>query len=392
MTYQQQLAANVYKLFGIKASKWFMLFMPVVVLFFMENGLSVGEVMQIQAVYSIAVALFEIPSGYFSDKLGRRLTLVLGMTITFLGVLMLCFAYGYWELMLANIMLGLAGSLISGTDSALLYDSLLQIQREDEYLKLEGRMYSVATFSEAIAAIFGGLIAAHYGYRATFWAFLLCLLPGILLAWSLVEPKSDEEKTKAGWDNIQHILSYTFVGNVRLRWFVLLSASMGAATLTMAWFAQPYFKEIGFSDKTIGILWSVLNLTAAVFSFSAFYMDQLMSRRHLAWLIVIGIAAGYAGLGFSYGVLGIAFIFLIYVMRGIAVPVLKDFINMETPSDMRATVLSIRGFFIRITFAALAPFLGWISDVYTLQQAFLVAAVSFGAFGLVCMGALLGRA
>lgn len=387
-TYQQQLQANVYKLFGIKASKWFMLFMPVVVLFFMDNGLTVGQVMQVQAAYSLAVALFEIPSGYFSDRLGRRLTLTIGMSISALGIGLMCMAYGFWGFIFAEIMMGLGGSFISGTDSALLYDSLLQINRKNDYLKLEGRMYSVATFSEAIAAIFGGLIAAQFGMRATLYAFFICLLPGILLSWSLVEPKVLEVQERAGWNNIKRILQYTFFDNKNLRWYVLLSASMGAATLTMAWFAQPYFNSIGLSTAVIGILWSALNLTVAVFSFSVHYMERFISKYGMAILIVVGISLGYLALGFSYGAAGVAFIFLIYIMRGIAVPVLKDFINIETPSDMRATVLSIRGFFIRIIFAVLAPFLGWISDVYTLQQAFLVAAVTFGVLGGISLLAL----
>ncbi len=387
-TYEQQLQANVYKLFGIKASKWFMLFMPVVVLFFMDNGLTVGQVMQVQAAYSLAVALFEIPSGYFSDRLGRRLTLTLGMSISALGIGLLCMAHSFWGFIFAEILMGLGGSFISGTDSALLYDSLLQINRKNDYLKLEGRLYSVATFSEAIAAIFGGLIAAKFGMRATLYAFFICLLPGILLSWSLVEPKVQEIQERAGWDNIKRILHYTFFDNKNLRWYVLLSAGMGAATLTMAWFAQPYFNSIGLSTAVIGILWSALNLTVAVFSFSVHYMERFMSKYGMAVLIVVGISLGYAALGFSYGPTGVAFIFLIYIMRGIAVPVLKDFINIETPSDMRATVLSIRGFFIRIIFAVLAPFLGWISDVYTLQQAFLVAAVTFGILGGVSLLAL----
>ena len=60
------LAHNIWKLYLIKISKWFMVFMPILVLFMQDNGLSLQAVMTIQAIYSLGVAVFEIPSGYFS--------------------------------------------------------------------------------------------------------------------------------------------------------------------------------------------------------------------------------------------------------------------------------------------------------------------------------------
>ena len=45
-----------------------------------------------------------------------------------------------------------------------------------------------------------------------------------------------------------------------------------------------------------------------------------------------------------------------------------------TFSEMRATVLSIRNFIIRLIFAAVAPFIGWLNDAYSLRTALLASA------------------
>mgnify|MGYP000674190830 FL=1 len=45
-----------------------------------------------------------------------------------------------------------------------------------------------------------------------------------------------------------------------------------------------------------------------------------------------------------------------------------------TFSEMRATVLSIRNFIIRLMFAAIAPFIGWLNDMYSLRIALLASA------------------
>ena len=41
--------------------------MPIITIFYTEHGLSLHEVFLIQAIFSIAVVLFEVPSGYFAD-------------------------------------------------------------------------------------------------------------------------------------------------------------------------------------------------------------------------------------------------------------------------------------------------------------------------------------
>ena len=53
---------NIWKLYLIKISKWFMLYMPYVVPFYTENGLDIQQVMVLQAVYSISIVALEIPS------------------------------------------------------------------------------------------------------------------------------------------------------------------------------------------------------------------------------------------------------------------------------------------------------------------------------------------
>ena len=53
------LKSNINKMYLLKAVKWFMIIMPIIVLFFEEHGLSLTQIMILQATYSFTVALFE---------------------------------------------------------------------------------------------------------------------------------------------------------------------------------------------------------------------------------------------------------------------------------------------------------------------------------------------
>ena len=91
-------------------------------------------------------------------------------------------------------------------------------------------------------------------------------------------------------------------------------------------------------------------------------------------LILVFIAGGYLALAYNLTYWGLAILLLFYIVRGFATPVLKGYINQLTFSDMRATVLSIRNFIIRLMFAGAAPFVGWLNDMYSLKTALLASA------------------
>ena len=125
------IQSNFWKLYAIVGLRWFLLIMPIIVLFFEENGLSLTDSMVLQAVFSIAVIVLEVPSGYYADVIGRRNSLVFGATLAFFGFVTYALAHGFWTFLAAELILGLGASFISGTDSALLYDSLLVTTQVD---------------------------------------------------------------------------------------------------------------------------------------------------------------------------------------------------------------------------------------------------------------------
>ena len=60
------------------------------------------------------------------------------------------------------------------------------------------------------------------------------------------------------WDN-----------NAILRFYLLVTALFGLASLLLAWFAQPFLDVKGVDKNVIGYLWAAFNLTVAFFSFNA---------------------------------------------------------------------------------------------------------------------------
>jgi MFS family permease len=372
----QSVQSNIFKLYIIKIAKWFMLFMPIVVLFYKDNGLEMRHIFILQAIYSIAIVALEIPSGYLADAMGRKITLVLGVILGFFGFLTYSFSYGFIGFLIAEIILGLGQSLISGADSAMLYDSLLEIRKKDRYIKFEGRMVSIGNFAEAIAGILGGLLAT-ISFRYPYYAQTIVAFWGIPAALLLVEPIRHKRLVKMKFTDILKIVKYSLHDNYELKWNIIFSSVIGASTLTMAWFVQPYFELVLLPVSLFGVLWTILNLTVGFSAMIAHKVEMKLKQIKTMILITALIPIGYIVVSRINALWGISILLIFYFVRGLATPVLKDYINRLCDSDIRATVLSVRNFVIRIFFAIIGPFVGWYTDKFSLQSALFLSGIIF---------------
>jgi len=82
---------------------------------------------------------------------------------------------------------------------------------------------------------------------------------------------------------------------------------------------------------------------------------------------------------------GLIILLVFYLARGLATPTLHNYINLITTSEVRATVLSVRNFLIRLIFAVTGPIWGWITDKYSLQSAIFSAVIIYGLLALISL-------
>lgn len=358
--------------------------MPILMLYYQDTGLSSHESFLLKAIYSAIIIVLEIPSGYFADKMGRKNTLVIGAIMGVVGMLTYALFGGFWAFLLAEIALGVSQSFVSGSDSAMMYDSLLHDKRQSLYTKFEGRNTAIGNGAESLAAILGGLLA-EVSFRLPFMVQTGIAFMAVPAALTLMEPPS----IRQGHETIRHtfiIVKQSILANNTLRYFLFFSSVIGACTLTMAWIYHPYLKEsLGISIYQIGIIAAVLNMIAAAFSLSAHSISQRISQRHVLMGIGLLIPLSYLLIGWLNNIWVLAVLAGFYLLRGIATPVLKDYVNMNTPSDIRATVLSVRNFVIRAVFVVAAPAIGYLTDDYGYDTAFIVVGGVFLALGIALL-------
>ena len=86
-----------------------------------------------EAAFAMAMVMMEVPSGYLSDTWKRKYALLLGFVIQTIGFVVMFLGEGFLLMVAAQAICGLGMSFVSGTGSALIYDSLLGADKERTY-------------------------------------------------------------------------------------------------------------------------------------------------------------------------------------------------------------------------------------------------------------------
>ncbi len=376
---------NIPLLYFITGVRSFMLIMPVVSLFFQQEvHLSLGELFLIQALFGISVFLLEVPSGYLADRISRRGCVIGGCFVAVIGMTVYASASSVGSLIAAEFLLAVALSLVSGADSALIYDSLLCAGQEGQYTKITSRLTTISGWSEAISGIAGGLLAAE-NIRFPFFGEAVVGLFACAAALFLIEtPIAHRGEGRAS--SLRAVVTMALKGDAGLSSLLLYAASTGASTLTVVWLLQPYLYVKGLAIPLFGFVWCFLNVMVGV---GAFFVPKLLRRFSSAQLIKAIcplIASVYCTLFIFersiplWGVVPI--IALFFYIRGMSCPLYQSAVNSLVESNVRATVLSIQSMVFRLFFAVLGPIVGYTAQGLSFQWGFLCAAALYGSMGL----------
>jgi hypothetical protein len=243
-------------------------------------------------------------------------------------------------------------------------------------------MVSIGNIAEASAGIVGGLLAL-ISLRMNFYAQTGVAFLAIPAAILLVEPARHERLKIFTFRAVLHVVRDSLFINQKLRTNIFLSAVIGTATLTMAWFAQPYFKHIGLPLNLYGLLWTTLNLIVGLAAMIAYRIEARLGARPTVLALAILIPAGYIIMSGMQSAWALIVLYAFYIVRGIATPVLKDYIHRLSRSEVRATVLSVRNFIIRLCFVLVGPAMGMMTDRMGLEKALLYGGMVFLALGIL---------
>lgn len=375
-----KLKNNIQKIYTLKFFAMFLVLMPIIVPFFQSKGIGMSGVYLLQSIFAITVFVMEIPSGYISDLLGRKKSLVCASALKALGFSLFPFADSLEVLIVAEILLGIGASLSSGTDIALIYDTLEVTDPKKAHIKILGKTLSYLALGEGIAGLISSLLMIFL-FDMQYLAIVSAIISFIpfFIALTLVEPPRIKMESSHK-ENFTYIYKNLFKQSKVLRLILLHSILTSSGTLLAVWLFQKYWIDIAIPLIMFGFLWAATNFIVAIVSKYAHKIEKHLGS--VQTILVIGILpiVGYFGISLTQSYWGVLFCFCFQITRGISQIVLKDALNKRVTADFRATANSVSQMGVRVIFLIFGPVLGYVIDLKGIGTACFI----MGCLYIVC--------
>ena len=371
------LESNIIKLHVMNALGHARFHTAIYALFLLSKGFSTRDFFLIESAYALVLLLMEAPTGVISDRISRKWSLVVASVVAIPVVPVIIFSDSFFVVLGAMAAGGAASALVSGTDVALLYDTLVALGREGGFQRVLGKMTLYSSASLAVAAIAGGLLAQR-GMAYAWWAYFAIGLLALPVRLSLREPPF--RKTAEPEQYARHLgeaLRISFTGNVG--YFVVYAAVIWLFFRLGFWLWQPYLELIAVPLPAFGVVYAAQNVMFGLVSRHAYRIETRLGLRASLLLIPSVLAVALLMQSQATGPLGGAFIFAHSAASGAFSILLPAYINQRIPSTKRATVLSIKNMLNSVLFMVFSPLLGQVVDTSSLSAALLGMAVTLAA-------------
>jgi MFS family permease len=367
-----------------------------ILLFFLEQGISFLQIGTLISIREISILIFEIPTGFVADSLGRRGSMIFAFLSYIISFLIFFFFPGFWLYIFAMVFFALGEAFRTGTHKAM----ILHYLKLNDLLHLKVEYYgytrSWSQIGSALAALIAGGIVVYSGeYK---YIFLGSIIPYVLaLALMLTYPKEldgEREQKEGLLTNIRHNFKITFSSlKLSLKEPILSKALVNSAVFdglfkTVKDYIQPILQIVIVSapfllgmEKRESILIAIVYCILYILTSCASRNSEKFKNRFSTLSIAVNSSyiAGVtlvllSGLFFIFKLeIIIIFLFIMfYILQNLRRPINIGFISENISHDVMASGLSIESQLKTIFVAVMSPIMGFIADSVNIGTAFII--------------------
>lgn len=325
-------------------------------------GLAIG-------IYGLAQAIFQIPFGLLSDRVGRKPLIVGGLLVFVLGSIVAATTTSIWGIILGRALQG--SGAIAAAVMALLSD-LTREQNRTKAMAFIGVSFGV-TF--AIAMVIGPIVTHLLGLHALFWMITILATLGIIITL-LVVPSTSEHVLNRESGMVKGSFSKVLANPKLLK---LNAGILFLHILLMSSFvALPgEFEQAGFPASEHWKVYLVTMLIAFVGVVPFIIIAEVKRKMKLvfvscvALLLIAELVLWQAGAHFWTLVVGVQLFFFAFNLMEAILPSL---ISKESPAGYKGTAMGIYSTSQFLGVAIGGSVGGWVFQHVDAQAVFLLGA------------------
>jgi MFS family permease len=322
----------------------------VIVPFFVGwGGLKFSQIFYINAWFHFWSFLLEIPTGTVADFFGRRISLIYAPIVCIAGAIVYTSYPHIAIFLIGEVIWAVSYTLASGSDVALIYDSLKESGETKRSKAVISRLESFKLAGIVVGALLGAVFAKLINARV---AFLLMVIPfsiSLIIALSLKEPPTTDSPVENKEPYLKILSSGVryFAGHRILKILTLDMVVVNALSFMIIWFYQQLLIRSGVDIVYFGVVHSAMAVGQILIISNFGVLERILGRKKRL-LFFSAIAAGCLFILLGLTTLAAVVIPAIILAAGFGLsrgPLFTSYMNKFIPSNKRATILSTTSMF-----------------------------------------------
>ena len=370
----------IYGFFAYRLLRYSYFHVAIGLMYFQSVGLSLSQALSLESIYYLTKAISDMPGGCFADKYGRKTSLVIGSLLCGFAYGVMGFGSTYMVFAVAEIMLGVAMSLATTADSALMYDELDARNEVERYEQLEGAGWAMRNLGFGAASAIGAWIAGATSLSVPFLMSAVVIGVSVLfVVFFLHEPHFKETRNRTPW-------LVAIRGVVRQSEFVLIVSYFAITFVAVRigfWAFQPMLEHLGVELSYYGLLFGVMLGISLLSALRIGWVRKTYGGPWATLTFLIGscfliLAAGAHLSGVVGLVVSLVGFSVHAVAQGVYDPLMRREINLLSDSSVRASSIAVATMLGNIVFAGVAPIYGWSVEEFGHPTTMLSIGVAVG--------------
>jgi MFS family permease len=308
----------------------------------------------LEAIAFFMGTIMELPSGALADLIGRKASIIIGWFITATSHILLGLSFNSFFYVLWSLLGGFGGAFISGADTALIYDSLKQENKESEFAVIQSKAMVLYRIGIIVATFTGGFIY-KIDNRLPYVLMGIFELIGMLFLFLLKEPNIDS--IKFTWSRyLQTIIDgiKQFTKNSHNKLLAIYYLIIGGISFSsLFFFNYSYAVDLGFDGIKQSYLFGISGITKAliVYFLSKYFIK--IGKKRILWIFPIFMILFYLPAVYAPFLLAVLIIIATDTIAAARMSVLDQIVNDELESKSRATALSFLNMLVSIVYMAI---------------------------------------
>ncbi|ANE46957.1 MFS transporter [Paenibacillus swuensis] len=339
-------SANVWKLY---AMRFFSSLIPAYVierLYWEERGMTIQMVIYAELIYALTIVLLEVPTGILADRFGRTRMLVLSALLGCAEFAILIYATAFWHFAAVVFLAGISRSASSGSENALLYDTLKVQGKAASFERQLGFLNALDLTAAILAALCGSLLAGRFGLELNYWISLGSAAVAWVLSMTLkelapIQSEAESEEAIPFREYVRVSLRF-FRKNPNVLLVMFTGMITGAAMGYIEEFWQLYVDRLGFQVFYFGMISGSVMLLQLPGNILAHWLIQKLGYRKLLFILLAVFTIGFAYVATCRDVAGLTAMLIICACSGVMEPLASGYLHHRIDSSKRATMDSFQ--------------------------------------------------